>query len=109
LRERFLDPARGRRRLLPHLIGQRHRVQHLLPFVGGTEEQVEGLRKNQRVLAALDEDRLKRREHIGAVADIDELNRIHRVDRSARPDRNACGAQRTGKADNVISRPAGWR
>ena len=61
------------------------------------------------MLVALDEDRLKRREHIGAVADLDKLNRIHGVNRSTRPDRNACGAQRTGKADDVVGCPAGRR
>ena len=61
------------------------------------------------MLVALDEDRLKRRKYIGAVADIDELDRVHRIDDGARPDRNACGAQRPGKADDVVGRSTGRR
>ena len=109
LRQRLLDAARGRRRLLPGVIRQRHRIQHVLPVLGGAEEQVEGLREDQRVLVALDEDRLQRGEDIGAVADLDHLQRVQRIDHRARPDRNPGRAQRAGKADDVVGDQAGRR
>ena len=107
LRERLLDPARGRRRLLFGVIRQRHRIQHVLPVLGGAEEQVEGLRENQRMLVALDEDRLQRGEDVGAVADLDHLQRVHGVDDSAGPDGNPGRPQRAGKADDVVGHLAG--
>ena len=107
LRQRLLDPARRRRRLLLGVIRQRHRIQHVLPFLGGAEEQVERLREDQRVLVALDEDRFQRGEDVGAVADLDHLQRVQRIDHGAGPDRNAGGAQRAGKADDVVGHLAG--
>ena len=109
LRQRLLDPARGRRRLLPGVIRQRHRIQHVLPFLGGAEEQVERLREDQRMLVALDEDGLQRGVDVGAVADLDHLQRVHRIDHRARPDRNPGRAQRAGKADDVVGDQAGRR
>ena len=87
LRQRLLHAARGRRRLLPGVVRQRHRIQHALPFLGGAEEQREGLLEDQRVLVALDEDRLQRGVDVGAVADLDHLQRVraHRSPPPARP------------------------
>ena len=79
----------------------------MLPFLGGAKEQVEGLRKNQRMLMALDEDRLQRGEDVGAVADLDHLQRVHGVDDSTGPDGNAGRPQRPGKADDVVGHLAG--
>src|SRR3954451_21898472 len=59
------------------------------------------------MLVALDEDRFQRGEDVGAVADIDYAQRVERVDHCARPDRNAGGPQRTGKADDVVRHQAG--
>ena len=97
------------RRLLLGLIRQRHRIQHVLPLFRGAEEQVEGLREDQRMLVALDEDRLQRGEDVGAVADVDHLQRVHGIDDRARPDRHAGRAQRAGKADDVVGHIAGRR
>jgi hypothetical protein len=107
LRQRLLDPARGRRRLFLGVVRQRHRIQHVLPVLGGAEEQVERLRKNKRMLVALDEDRLQRGEDIAAVADLDHLQRVQRIDHGARPDRNPGRAQRAGEAYDVIGYLAG--
>ena len=74
----------------------------MLPVLGGAEEQVERLREDQRVLVARDEDRFKRGIDIGAVADLDHLQRIHRIDDRAGADRNPGGTQRPGKADHVV-------
>ena len=89
------------------MIGQRHRIQHVLPVLGGAEEQVEGLREDQSMLVALDEDRLQRREHVGAVADLDHLQRVQGIDDGAGPDRNPGRAQRAGKADDVVGHLTG--
>ena len=91
------------------VVRQRHRIQHVLPVLGGAEEQVEGLRENQRMLVALDEDRLQGGEHVGAVADLDQAQRVQRIDHGARPDRNPGSAQRAGKADHVVRDQAGGR
>jgi hypothetical protein len=56
---------------------------------------------------ALDEDRLQRRVDIGAVADLDNLQCIERIDDGARADGNPGGTQRTRKADNVVGHVAG--
>ena len=81
----------------------------MLPVLGGAEEQVEGLREDQRMLVALDEDRLQRGEDVGAVADLDHLQRVQRIDHRAGPDRNPGGAQRARKADDVVGHLAGRR
>src|SRR5207237_3346242 len=78
-----------------------------LPILGRAEEQVERLRENQRMLMTVDENRFQRGEDVGAVADFDHLQCIQRVDDSAGPYRNASGAERTGKADDVIGDQAG--
>src|SRR5947207_5733709 len=59
------------------------------------------------MLMTLDEDRFQRGEDVGAVADIDDPERLQCVDHSTRADRNAGGAQRAGKADDVIGDKAG--
>ncbi|MGC0326873.1 hypothetical protein ABIG06_007502 [Bradyrhizobium sp. USDA 326] len=102
LRHRLLHAARARLRLLLGLLRQRHRIQHVLPFLRGAEEQVEGLLEDQRMFVALDEDRLQRGEDVGAVADVNHLERIHGIDHRARPDGNAGGTQRAGEADDVV-------
>ena len=79
----------------------------MLPVLGGAEEQVERLREDQRMLVALDEDRLQRGVDVGAVADLDHLQRVQRVDDGAGADRNPGGAQRAGKADDVVGHVAG--
>jgi hypothetical protein len=79
----------------------------VLPVFRGAEEQVEGLREDQRMLVALDEDRFQRGEDVGAVADLDHLQRVQRIDDRAGPDRNAGRAQRAGKADDVVGDLAG--
>ena len=56
----------------------------MLPFLGGAEEQVKRLRKDQRVLVAGDKNGSQRHVDIGAVADLDQLQQ-HRVDDSAGP------------------------
>ena len=107
LRQRFLDPARGRRRLFPGVIRQRHQIQHVLPVFGRAEEKIEGLRENQRVLVTLDENGLQRGEDIGAIADLDHLQGVQGIDDSTGADRNSGRAQRTGKADDVVRDQAG--
>ena len=84
------------------MLGQRHRIQHVLPVLGGAEEQVERLREDQRMFMPLDEDRLQRREHVGAVADLDHLQRVQGVDDRAGPDRNPGRAQRPSEVDDVV-------
>ena len=106
LRHGLLHAARGRRRLLLGVIRQRHRIQHVLPLLGGAEEQVEGLREDQRMLVALDEDRLQRGEDVGAVADVDHLQRVHGIDDRARPDRNARPPAARGQSRRCC-RPSG--
>ena len=54
------------------------------------------------MLVTLDEDRLQRGVDVGAVADLDHLQRIQRVDDGARSHGNAGRAQRAGKADDVV-------
>ena len=105
--KRLLHPARGRRRLLLGVIRQRHRIQHVLPLLGGAEEQVEGLREDQSMLVALDEDRLQRGEDVGALADVDHLQRVHGIDDGAGTDRNPGRPQRAGKADDIVGHLAG--
>ncbi len=107
MRQCLLHAARGRRRLFPGVIRQRHRIQHVLPVFGGAEEQIERLREYQRMLMALDENGLQRGEDIGAVTDIDHPQRFQRIDDSAGPDRNPGGAQRAGKAYDVVGDQAG--
>ena len=80
----------------------------MLPLLGGAEEQVEGLREDQRMLVALDEDGLQRGEDVGAVADLDHLQRVQRIDHRTRPDRNPGRPQRAGKADDIVGDLAGW-
>jgi len=79
----------------------------VLPLVRGAEEQVEGLLEDQRMLVALDEDRFQRGEDLAAVADLDQLQRVHGVDNGAGADGKPRRAQRTGKADDVIGDVAG--
>ncbi len=79
----------------------------MLPVLGGAEEKIKRLRENQRMLVALDEDRFKGGEHIGAVADLDQAQRLQCIDDSAGPDRNPGRAQRAGKADDVVGDQAG--
>ena len=74
----------------------------MLPVFGGAEEQVEGLREDQHMLVALDEDRLQRGVDVGAVADLDHLQRVQRIDDRAGTDGNPGRAQRAGKADDVV-------
>ena len=107
LGQRLLHAARCRRRLLLGVVRQRHRIQHVLPVFGGAEEQVEGLREDQHMLVALDEDRLQRGVDIGAVADLDHLQRVQGVDHRAWADRNPGRAQRAGKADDVVGHMPG--
>src|SRR5271167_540716 len=59
------------------------------------------------MFVALDEDRLQRREHIGAAADLDHLERVHGVDDGAGPNRDSGRAQRAGKADDVVGHLTG--
>src|SRR5260370_25229836 len=61
------------------------------------------------MVMAVDEDGLQRREYIGAVADLDHLQRVQRIDHRTRPDRNPGGAQRAGKADDVVGLLTGLR
>ena len=84
------------------LSGSGTEFEHVLPLFRGAEEQVEGLLEDQRMLVALDEDRLQRGEDVGAAADVDHLERVHGIDHGARPDRHAGRAQRAGKADDVV-------
>ena len=102
LRHRLLHAARAGLRLLLGLLRQRHRIQHVLPLFRRAEEQVEGLFEDQRMLVALDEDRLQRGEDVGAVADVDHLERAHGIDDRTRPDRHARRTQRTGEADDIV-------
>ncbi len=81
----------------------------MLPVLGGAEEQLKGLREDQHVFMPLDEDRLQRGVDVGAVADLDHLQRIEGIDHRTGPDRNAGGAQRAGKADDVVGHLARWR
>jgi hypothetical protein len=107
LRQRLLHPARGRRRLLLGMVGQRHRIQHVLPVFGGAKEQVEGLREDQHMFMPLDEDRFQRGVDIGAIADLDRLQRVECVDHRAGADRDAGRAQRAGEADDIVGHVAG--
>jgi hypothetical protein len=91
------------------VIGQRHRIQEVLPLLGGAEEQGERLREDQRMLAALDENRFQRRENIGAVADVHHLQRVHGVDHGAWPDRNPGRTQGARKTDDVVGHLTGRR
>src|SRR5258708_39620313 len=50
----------------------------------------------------LDEERFQRGVSGGAGADLDHLQRIEGIDDGTRTDRNAGGAQRAGKADDVV-------
>ena len=52
---------------------------------------------------------LQRGEDIGAVADLDYLQRIQGVDDRTWPDRNSGRAQRAGKADDVVGDLTGFR
>ena len=79
----------------------------MLPFLGGAKEQIERLREYQRMFVALDEHRFQGGEDIGAVADLDHPQRIQRIDHRARPDRHPGGAQRAGKADDVVGDQTG--
>ncbi len=79
----------------------------MLPLLGGSKKQVERLREDQCMLVALDEDGLKGGVDIGAVADLDHLQRIQRVDHRTRPDRHPGRPQRAGKADDIVGDQAG--
>ena len=50
----------------------------------------------------LDEDRFQRGVDVGAVADLDHLQRVQRIDHRARSDRQPGRPQRAGKADHVV-------
>src|SRR5689334_24788376 len=61
------------------------------------------------MLTALDENRFQRREDVATIADLDQLQRVHGVDDSARSDRHPRRAQGAGKAHDVVGDVAGWR
>ena len=77
-------------------------IEQMLPFLGGAEEQIERLREHQRMFMALDENRLEGGEDVGAIADIDHLQRVERVDHRPRPDWKPGRPQRPGEADDVV-------
>jgi hypothetical protein len=79
----------------------------VLPVFGGAEEQVEGLCEDQCVLVTLDKDRLQRGVDIGAIADLDHLQRVERIDHGAGTDRDAGRAECAGEADDIVGHVAG--
>jgi len=110
LRQSLLHPARGRRRFFSWR-DPANGTESSMCFQSSAarKKQVEGLGKDQRMLVTLDEDGFQRGVDVSAVADLDHLQRIQGVDDRTRPNRNAGGAQRTGKADDVVGHLAGGR
>ena len=82
-------------------------VDQLVPILHRAEKYLERLRKDRRVLVALDEHAFQRGEHVRTVVEADDLQRLQRVDGRAGPDRHAGGAQRPRKADDVVGDDAG--
>src|SRR5262249_8899844 len=68
--------------------------------------KVEHLPEHGGVLVARDEHRLQRAEHVVAVLDGDQPQRLERIDHRARPDGQTRGAQRAGEGDDVIGEMA---
>jgi hypothetical protein len=91
------------------MIRQRHRVQHVLPVFRRAEEQVERLRKYHDMLATLDEDRFQRGEHVGTMPDLDDPQRVERIDDRPWPDRQSRGSQCARETDDVVGDAAGRR
>ena len=72
-----------------------------------TEEQIERLLEDGRMLVSFDEHGFQRGEDILPTVDLDDFERLQRIDDRARPDRNAGGAQRTREA-RMCRRGSPW-
>jgi hypothetical protein len=106
LRQRLLHPPRGRRRRLLHRCRHRHAVDQLVPVLHGTEEDLECLREDQRMLASLHEHRFQRGVDVVATGNADDLQGVHRINDRARSDREAGGPQGAAEADDVVGNDA---
>ena len=73
--------------------GQRHAVDQLVPVLHRAKKNLERLREDRRMLVPLDEHAFQRREHVGAVVEAYDLQRLQGIDGRARTDRHAGSAQ----------------
>ena len=81
---------------------RRHQRQELFEIAAPLEEDMERLVEHERMFVALHKDRVQRPVEILARGQAGGLDRVERIDRRARPDRQPCPPQRAGEIDNVV-------
>ncbi len=75
---------------------QRHRVEHAVRALRAAKEQIERLREDQRMLVTFGENQIPAGgggEQVGAVANVDQLHRVQRIDHHTWTDRQSGYAQ----------------